>query len=78
MRLQVEVPAFVHRNAPVYHGAIQGVGSFVLAVGVGLVRRVESCVVTLANNDYGHLGWWRLLSTIDFLTLVSNRLKLGV
>ena len=67
MRLQVEVPTFVHCDTPVDHCAIQWVvqlltrtlASVVLLISVTFVCRIESSVVTLANDDNGDFGWLR-------------------
>lgn len=65
MCLQVEVPAFAHRDAPVDNSAVSWIAeldtgaNFVLCVHVIHFCRVESSVVTLADNDYAYLWWWR-------------------
>ena len=82
MRLQVEIPAFGHGDAPVDQGAVERVTQLaicVLCVSVAVIGRIESSVVALADDDDGYLGWWpRSFRAIGLLTLFLERFQLEI
>lgn len=63
MRLQIEVPSVLHGDASVHYGAWKRVTA-VFPIGMAFVCRVETGVVTLADDDDGDLGWFDLLFSI--------------
>ncbi len=55
MRLQIEIPAFLHGDASVYYCAVAGVAAMCHICMMGTCR-IETCVMTLANDDDGDFG----------------------
>ena len=87
MRLQVEVPTFVHCDTPVNHCAIPWVVQLstlifaivVLLVSVCCLCRIEPSVVTLANNNNGDFGWLReSFFTVELFTHRLDRFQLEI
>ena len=87
MRRQVEIPPLQHRNTSIDHCDIPGVGKWYLLFLVRFTRkvdrvyvlgicRIESSVVTLADDDYGDLGWFCLLYLVYGLAHFPDRRQL--
>ncbi len=53
MRLEIEIPPFLHGDASVHHCAVAGVAAMCHVCMMGTCR-IETCVVTLANDDDGN------------------------
>ncbi len=59
----IEIPAFLHRNTPVYHGTILDI-TVVLFVRFFFVCRKESCVMIFAHNEKGDFGVFSVLEDL--------------